>query len=164
MFTVLTVGALELDEELQSTFLQRAGWRLLSADSGATLLDQVRAERPDLLLIDTVGREDAGLAFCRQVKAERELARIPILVLGRAPTAATASEAGADAFVTKPVSRERLLAAIRKLLPTTERTSERRQESLRVAFFREGRESLGYTRDLSADGLFLRSSEPFVVG
>ena len=77
----------------------------------------IRERRPDAIVLDVNLPGMDGLAFCRQLKGQRETREIPIVVLSGSDggTVETALEAGADAFLGKPFSPLELLAIVERL-------------------------------------------------
>jgi DNA-binding response OmpR family regulator len=99
--------------------LREAGFSPLFATDGLKALAAVRAERPDLVVLDLMLPELDGLEVCKILRRDPITATIPILML----TAKAAEvdrvvglELGADDYVTKPFSLRELVLRIRKLL------------------------------------------------
>jgi CheY-like chemotaxis protein len=83
-------------------------------------LDMMRADAPDLLMVDVMMPEVDGLTLIRKVQKVPDWLKIPIIVVS-ARTAKTdqheALFAGADAFLAKPFTAEELREALRPYLP-----------------------------------------------
>ena len=100
--------------------LKGAGYEsVLSSGRGDEGLELVKREKPNLVLLDLMLPGLGGIEICRRLKSAVETVRIPIIML----TAKTEEEdiiqgldAGADDYVTKPFSKEVLLARIRAVL------------------------------------------------
>lgn len=99
--------------------LREAGYLPLFASDGARALTAVRADRPDLIVLDLMLPEIDGLEVCKILRRDAATAAIPILML----TAKAAEmdrviglELGADDYVTKPYSPRELVLRIKKLL------------------------------------------------
>jgi response regulator RpfG family c-di-GMP phosphodiesterase len=77
----------------------------------------IRERRPDAIVLDVNLPGMDGLAFCRQLKGQRETREIPVVVLSgsHGGTLETALEAGADSFLGKPFSPLELLAIVERL-------------------------------------------------
>jgi len=107
--------------------LREAGFALTFATDGSKALAAVRAERPDLIVLDLMLPEIDGLEVCKILRRDPATVSIPILML----TAKVAEmdrvlglELGADDYVTKPYSPRELVLRIRKLLKRTQGTDE----------------------------------------
>jgi PAS domain S-box-containing protein len=86
---------------------------------GAAALQAMRRERPALLLSDVMMPNVDGFALLRQVRAERDLANLPVILLSaRAGEDARVEglDAGADDYLVKPFSSRELLARVGALL------------------------------------------------
>ncbi len=102
--------------------LREAGFVPLFATDGLKALAAIRAERPDLVVLDLMLPELDGLEVCKILRRDPATASIPVLML----TAKAAEvdrvvglELGADDYVTKPYSPRELILRIRKLLKRT---------------------------------------------
>ena len=113
----------ELDAlEVLGFKLREAGFTPIFATDGLKALAAVRAERPDLVVLDLMLPELDGLEVCKLMRRDPATAGIPVLML----TAKAAEmdrvvglELGADDYVTKPYSPRELVLRIRKLLKRT---------------------------------------------
>ena len=113
----------ELDAlEVLGFKLREAGFAPIFATDGLKALAAIRAERPDLVVLDLMLPELDGLEVCKLMRRDPATASIPVLML----TAKAAEmdrvvglELGADDYVTKPYSPRELVLRIRKLLKRT---------------------------------------------
>ncbi|MCZ8112108.1 MAG: response regulator transcription factor [Betaproteobacteria bacterium] len=99
--------------------MQREGHRVLLARDGDEALAQLRAHRPDLVLLDVMMPGKTGYEVCQALRADETLARTRVLLLtakGRDTDVAQGLGVGADAYVTKPFSTRELAARVRELL------------------------------------------------
>jgi response regulator RpfG family c-di-GMP phosphodiesterase len=87
-----------------------------AADAAAAIAAMAR-QTPDAIVLDVNLPGIDGLAFCRQLKGDRETKEIPVVVLSGSDggTPAAAIEAGADSFLRKPFSPLELLAIVERL-------------------------------------------------
>ena len=95
------------------------GVTVREAVTGPQAVDAVRADPPDLLLLDVGLPEADGYTVCRAVKADPRTAGVRVVLLTARARAGDREEglaAGADAFVTKPFSPARLRADVREWL------------------------------------------------
>jgi CheY-like chemotaxis protein len=98
--------------ELQSFFLNRAGFVVEFADDGQCALDRVRRDPPTLLITEIHIPTIDGLTLCRLVRNDAALGGLPVIVFSILAAAARASDAGAAAFLRKPLVESTFLAAI----------------------------------------------------
>jgi two-component system phosphate regulon response regulator PhoB len=92
-----------------------------------------RLQKPDLILLDIMLPGLDGLEVCRSLKASRETAAIPIIMLtakGEEADVVTGLEIGADDYVPKPFSMRLLLARIRAVLRRAGGAVDERPQSL----------------------------------
>jgi two-component system KDP operon response regulator KdpE len=98
------------------TELTRAGYEVDDAKTGEEGLVKVREFRPDLVLLDINMPGMGGLAACRAIRSDPNIAIIMLTVHNTESAKVEALDAGADDFVTKPFSTPELLARIRAAL------------------------------------------------
>ncbi|HEX6321509.1 MAG TPA: phosphate regulon transcriptional regulator PhoB [Burkholderiales bacterium] len=106
-------------QELVAVNLEHAGHRVVRASSAEEAEAAIRAELPDVLLLDWMLPGESGLAFARRLRGDPRTRELPILMLtARAMEADKLSglEAGADDFITKPFSPKELAARIKAVL------------------------------------------------
>ncbi len=99
--------------------LEQAGYQVTTASDGASALEAVRCETPDLIILDIMLPEMDGLEVCRQLRRENTTSTTPIMMLtakGDEIDKVVGLEVGADDYVTKPFGRRELLARVRALL------------------------------------------------
>jgi two-component system KDP operon response regulator KdpE len=112
---------LVIDDEPQirrimRTTLITAGYEVDDAKTAEEGLLKVREFRPDLVLLDINLPGMGGLAACRELRADQNVAIIMLTVHNTEAAKVEALDAGADDFVTKPFSTPELLARIRAAL------------------------------------------------
>lgn len=112
---VLVEDDLRLSEVMRS-FLQSNGFRVSVENRGDHVLERVRIESPDVLVLDLGLPGKDGLSVCREVRASFSL---PILILTARDNDidhVVGLELGADDYVIKPVEPRVLVARIQALL------------------------------------------------
>jgi len=105
--------------ELLTYNLAKEGYRVTAVMTGEDALAKVRAELPDLIVLDLMLPGINGLDVCRILAGDSRTAAIPILMLtarGEDADVVTGLELGAQDYVVKPFSPRVLLARIRALL------------------------------------------------
>ena len=101
---------------IMRTTLTIAGYEVDDAKTGEGALDKVREFRPDLILLDMNMPGMGGLAACKSIRGDSNIAIIMLTVRNAEADKVAALDAGADDFVTKPFSTNELLARIRAAL------------------------------------------------
>lgn len=101
---------------LQRFFLERAGFALEFADDGPFTLERARAARPALVVTEILLPRLDGLTVCRQLRNDPATRDIPVVVFSVLAAGARAAEAGAHAFLRKPLVESAFLAAVHAAL------------------------------------------------
>jgi two-component system response regulator MprA len=104
--------------ELEAFFLQEAGFAVEFAGDGESALALARRIMPNILITEILVPGMDGLALCRALKADPATKRIAVLVFSILAASGRAREAGADAFLKKPLAEQRLIQVVRELLKT----------------------------------------------
>jgi CheY-like chemotaxis protein len=110
--------------ELQLFFLQRAGFVVEFADDGECALERTRLDAPALLITEILIPKLDGLTLCRLVRSDPALAEVPVIVFSILAAAARATDAGAAAFLRKPLVESTFLAAINGVLVKSNAVTE----------------------------------------
>jgi DNA-binding response OmpR family regulator len=101
---------------LEAFFLNEAGFGVEFAQDGLVALEMARARKPDIIITEILVPKLDGLALCRAIRKEAELKDTVVLVFSILAAASRAREAGADAFLMKPIAEHRLVQTVRELL------------------------------------------------
>jgi two-component system alkaline phosphatase synthesis response regulator PhoP/two-component system response regulator VicR len=122
-----TVLVIEDDESLMLGLdenLKVAGYRVLSATSGAEGVKLATERAPDLLVLDVMLPDMSGYDICRMLRNKRLTFPIIMLTARKEETDKLAGfDAGADDYVTKPFSIKELLARVKVVLARAEKPS-----------------------------------------
>ena len=116
---ILLVEDNEMNRDMLSRRLEKRGYTLSIAVDGGVGVALAKSEKPDLILMDMSLPVIDGWEATKQVKADPETARIPIIALtahAMDSDRQKAIAAGCDDFDTKPVELSRLLVKIEELL------------------------------------------------
>jgi two-component system, chemotaxis family, chemotaxis protein CheY len=97
--------------------LTTAGYSVSTVDTGTRALDHMRAEAPDLVVLDLMLPDMDGWTFLRLRERERDLAKVPVLVVSAASPQglAEARQLGAPILLTKPFDVDALLGVVGRL-------------------------------------------------
>jgi DNA-binding response OmpR family regulator len=111
------------DEEsllkLESILLTSKGYRVTGVMDGMSALDEVRRNRPDLVILDIMLPKMDGFEVCRQLKGDPCTALIPVVMLTAKKNSqdmVTGQQAGCDAYITKPFKSSKVLETIQHFL------------------------------------------------
>ena len=117
--TVLVVEDERKLRDLVRSYLERAGFTVLSTDSGAEAITMALTSAPDLVILDLGLPDVPGETVARELRANGPTSGTPILIL----TAKSAEEdrihgleLGADDYVTKPFSPRELVLRVQAIL------------------------------------------------
>ncbi|HVT74319.1 MAG TPA: response regulator [Lacunisphaera sp.] len=116
---ILLVEDNEMNRDMLSRRLEKRGYTLSIAVDGGVGVALARSEKPDLILMDMSLPVIDGWEATKQLKADPETAKIPIIALtahAMDSDRQKAIDAGCDDFDTKPVELTRLLGKIEELL------------------------------------------------
>jgi len=120
------------DEDVAETIeraLRHGGYEVLVAHRGADALQLARQRRPEIIVLDIMMPGMSGIEVCRHVRANPQLAGIPILFLtakGEIADKIEGFESGADDYLTKPFDQRELELRVKALLRRTEAGAEER--------------------------------------
>jgi two-component system, OmpR family, alkaline phosphatase synthesis response regulator PhoP len=104
---------------LVQSYLEQAGYTVLTAADGATALRTIRTERPDLVVLDLMLPDQDGWSITRTVRADASQANLPIIMLTARvedTDKIVGLEIGADDYVAKPFNPRELVARVRAVL------------------------------------------------
>ena len=104
-------------------YLDRAGFRVLTAGDGEQALRLARLERPSLLVLDLMLPGIDGLDITRSIRSDPALRKLPVIMLTARVEEAdrlVGLELGADDYVTKPFSPRELVAQVGAVLRRVE--------------------------------------------
>ena len=99
--------------------MKREGYEVAVARDGEAGLAAIRAQRPDLVVLDVMMPKLNGFEVCKAVRADEGLADVRILMLtakGREAEMKKGLELGADAYIAKPFSTHTLVERVNALL------------------------------------------------
>lgn len=116
---VLVVDDDEDQQILLEAFLTRAGYSVRLAGSAEEALSAIAQARPDVVILDVLMPGINGFEACRRIRADENTLDLPVVLvtaLNSREERVTGIQAGADDFLSKPVSREELLARVNSLV------------------------------------------------
>jgi DNA-binding response OmpR family regulator len=102
--------------ELEAYFLSEAGFEVTFAADGVEALELARTLRPSIVITEILVPKLDGLALCRRLKTDAATQGTAVLIFSLLAAEGRAHDAGADAFLGKPLAAQRLTDTVRKLL------------------------------------------------
>jgi DNA-binding response OmpR family regulator len=117
-----TIVVADDDEDIRDLVvlkLSHGGHQVVAVEDGAAAVQACRTHRPQLAILDVMMPGTSGLDACRAIRADPELAGLPVILL----TARTQEDdlrqgvaAGADDYVAKPFSPRDLAERVTEVL------------------------------------------------
>lgn len=104
---------------LARDYLEKNGFRVITAADGQSALTIARREKPDLVILDLMLPHIDGREVCRILRRESDIPIIMLTALSEEIDQVTGLEIGADDYITKPFSVRTLVARVRALLRRT---------------------------------------------
>lgn len=116
---ILVVDDQPINVQLLKRKLEREGMTVATSYSGREALDMVKADKPDLILLDVMMPEMDGIEVCQRLQVDSETKTIPVIFI----TARTSKEGkieglgvGAVDYITKPIDLDETLARVQTQL------------------------------------------------
>ena len=98
---------------LARDYLEKNGFRVLTAADGQSALATARREKPDLVILDLMLPNIDGREVCRILRRESDVPIIMLTALSEEIDQVTGLEIGADDYITKPFSPRAMIARVR---------------------------------------------------
>jgi PAS domain S-box-containing protein len=111
---VLVIDDEEGVRTLLNNYLTRMGYQVFLASTGEDGLNLAKQERPHAIILDIMMPDMDGWTVLSILKADSQLADIPVIIVSMVEDKNTGSKLGATDYLVKPVSREQLVAVLRK--------------------------------------------------
>jgi twitching motility two-component system response regulator PilH len=119
--TILIIDDSPTDVRVFTTLLERAGYTVIAVSTAEDGIERVRAELPDLVIMDVIMPGMNGFQATRILTRDPATAGVPIVMIttkSMETDRVWGLRQGARAFITKPVNEKELLACINELLPS----------------------------------------------
>jgi twitching motility two-component system response regulator PilH len=119
--TILIIDDSPTDVRVFTTLLERAGHQVVAVSTAEEGIERVRAELPDLVIMDVIMPGMNGFQATRTLTRDPATAVVPIVMIttkSMETDRVWGLRQGAKAFITKPVNEKELLACINDLLPS----------------------------------------------
>jgi twitching motility two-component system response regulator PilH len=116
---ILVVDDSPTELTLMSQPLKDAGYWVVTAIDGEDAINKVVSENPDLVVLDVVMPKKNGFQVCREIRTRLGKQTLPVIMLTTKQEASDkfwGLKQGANEYMSKPFSREDLLAAVRRFI------------------------------------------------
>ncbi|HEY3170025.1 MAG TPA: response regulator [Thermoanaerobaculia bacterium] len=165
MRSVLLVDNRGLFRDIARAVTRRTNCRVLTAASGAEALAVARREKPDLVFMDAEMEGMTGVDVCRVLKADKQFAHRPIILVGGGEKERQEGErAGADGYLPGDFAEDEFFETLRRHLHVFARDATRSTVAWSITFWRDGIQHEGTIRDLSRGGFFVSTSVQQPIG
>jgi twitching motility two-component system response regulator PilH len=116
---VLIVDDSQAETRLMQQYLEQAGYWVVTLEDATRLEQMVEMERPAIILLDVVMPQRNGFQACRELKANPNLGRIPVVLVTSKNSESDkfwGLQQGADGYVVKPFTGAQLIGAVQGLV------------------------------------------------
>ncbi len=145
MYRIMVIEDHEKIRNELCDFLHKNGYVCMGTDDFEHVLDQIRTQKPDLLLLDLNLPIYDGYYICREVRKENK--ELPIIIVTSRDSdmdELISMNLGADDFITKPYNLQILLARIARILHRTYESSFANQLTIHDITLDIGKSTLSY--------------------
>lgn len=113
---ILVVERNPIVQRLEKYLLEQAGFSVEFASDGVTALARARELMPRILVTEILVPKLDGLGLCHALKSDEDTKHILVLVFSHLHAEDRAREAGADAFLVKPLDDDSLIETVKQLI------------------------------------------------
>jgi uncharacterized protein (TIGR02266 family) len=157
--------------ETEKWFLHPARYAVLRANTGAEAVAHARRSRPDLFVLAKALTDGTGLTVARQLRALPGCEEVPVILTVDPASALDtqfrnkASLGGIQALLARPINREDLFGAVRRVgMPTGAPTVRVPVSATATLSTTSGAEITGQVVNLSRGGIFVATDQPLAPG
>jgi len=105
--------------EMYRIVLEVEGYQVIVAYTLPAAIKELEEGKPDLVLLDVVLRGSSGLVLCEKIRQDPEMKDLPVVIISNLDSQdeiAAGLDAGANEYLTKPLSQDELLEVVRENL------------------------------------------------
>ena len=164
---ILIADDMETFLRLEKMLLERSGYDIIMAKSGAEAIKKIQMEKPSLIFLDLLMPDMNGDVVCRFVKSNKALKHIPVIMVttkGDPDSRERCIQAGSDDFITKPVTQRDLFEKIGKFIRVDRRAHVGARLKVTVTSTGKIFTFTDFSYDLSEGGLFVETEAPLAPG
>lgn len=117
--TILVVDDESMTRRLLRLMLERDGYVILEAADGIQALNIIKENCPDVVIMDVMMPNMDGFTACQTLRNQPETANLPVIMLSartQLEAVRAGLQAGANRYMTKPISKPELIQTIEELL------------------------------------------------
>jgi OmpR family response regulator RpaB len=114
--TILVVDDDAATRKMINTALEQSGYNVVDAGTAAAAVEAINREDPDVVLLDLILPDGDGVQVCKEVREYSEVSIIMVTAKRDLTDRLAGLDAGADDYVTKPLSMGELVARVKSLL------------------------------------------------
>lgn len=112
---ILVVDDSSFIRTIMTNILNEGGYtEIIEAVSGKEAIEKFQLEKPDLIFLDIIMPDMDGLEVLKQIAGDASIC--VVTAVGQDNVVANAKSLGAKEYITKPFSKESVLAAVKKIL------------------------------------------------
>lgn len=120
---ILVVERNPMVQRLERFFLEQAGYSVEFTSDGLTALARAQELKPSILVTEILVPKLDGLSLCQRIKSEPATKDMLVMIFSHLQAEDRALEAGADAFLEKPLNEELLIETLQRLLEIRKRSA-----------------------------------------
>jgi CheY-like chemotaxis protein len=113
---ILVVERNPIVQRLEKFFLEQAGFVVEFTEDGLTALERAQELKPRIVVTEILVPKLDGLELCRRIKSDPLTRHTLVMIFSHLQADDRAREAGADAFLAKPLNEDVLIKTLEKLL------------------------------------------------
>jgi len=151
---ILLIDDDEVICDLVKTIIEKqTTYNLKYIHSGKDIINILKKEEPDLIILDIMLPEKSGYEICQEIRSYPEYSNLPILIFTAIGNPIKALEYGANDFLVKPFSNKILISKIKRLLKEKiHKEEEKESKKIELSSLTEEMDKL--RRELEASSVF----------
>jgi len=103
---VMVIEDNEVSQEMAKRIIEQLGHKVIQIFEGKNVIEKIRAEKPDLIILDIKLPDASGIDICKELKADPELKKIVVIVVTALASdedhKRIVEESGCNNYIAKP--------------------------------------------------------------